>query len=269
MIPGRWMPWAAKTPRADMPPNTSSSLTPLAVVLAIAFSGVSPAQAQRDAATKAATEAAAVDAEGALIRQILRLSPTAKVNPASFSVQPLRWQERYSVVFVREAGDDMPHVAGIGLYEDAPVPTNLLATTGRLAVAGRMSFGHIDLAPFRVSSAEVAIGLWLDRFGDGTGRFERANVLRLYLRKGNALVRVFSSVMSYHCDPDEGGTAHDGGSFLIVSKKQTRGYFDLLQRSGKATLAVFKWDGSAYVGDLPDDSPKRGWRKECSVAYDE
>jgi hypothetical protein len=82
------------------------------------------APANRDIRSKAASEEATAQTKIALIRQILRVSAATEVNPVLFSVLPLRWQERYWVVFVRDAIDLMAHVAGIGLYAngDAPVP---------------------------------------------------------------------------------------------------------------------------------------------------
>jgi hypothetical protein len=56
-----------------------------------------------------------------------------------------------------------------------------------------------------------------------------------------------------------------------VTKRKADGYFDLAQRSGKKTVAIFQWNGEGYArsstGDERTDIER--WGADCEVANDQ
>jgi hypothetical protein len=161
-----------------------------------------------------------------------------------------------SQVVVLAKGKD-GRVAGLGLYSQGPGPltARLLARSGPLTIADDDEVADLDLAKFRVTADETAIGLRFQRTRGYAGGGGQASVLRLFVRRGNVLAPVFSAVLDFSCmlagewNPD-GTRQHvevDGHSILAVSPDETRGHFDLVQRTPKRNIAVFQWDGDRYA----------------------
>lgn len=212
-----------------------------------------------------------------LIRQLLEVPVENTVNPATFDVTISRWQKRYWVVFVRVLKDERASRAALGLYADGekPVPARKLASSGPLEAKEPMSFERLDLANFRVTKTEVALGVWLKRRTAYAGGFGEADVLELFMRRGTDLSSIFSTAMRYDCDlagdwNEDGSrdrTEASGESVLVVSKNKTDGYFDLVQRSGKTVIEIFQWSGNGYTGSIPLEKRRRhdAWGNDCEV----
>lgn len=267
----------------------------LAKTLALAIgltSGMSGERAARSETSPApaATGAARGAAAGSLstettpvwqidvLRQLLAIPTTAKVDAKAFDVSFRRWGQRNWVVLARGWRDGRASVAGLGLYGDGdvPAPARLVAQSGRLPVEDSEEVLALDLAPFRVTPSETAIGVRLQRkswyAGGGEGS---ANILRLYLQNGSKLDRILSVVTDYACelagDWNRDGTrdrnSATGQSVLVVSKRKTDGHFDWEQRHGKKTVATYRWNGSAY--DRAGDDSNADADEPCEVAHPE
>lgn len=200
--------------------------------------------------------------------------------PAKYNLTVRRWQKQYWVVLVRAIADSRSGTAALGIYAngDKPIPARKLASSGAMEAKEDLLFEQLDLANFRVSKSEIAIGVWLKRRRGYAGGFGEADILSLFLRRGANLTEIFSKTMRYDCDlagdwNEDGSrdrTGANGESVLVVDRKMTDSYFDLVQRSGKNPIEVFQWRGDGYIGSPPTGKRSKGerWGNDCKVTHD-
>ncbi|MBV8962812.1 MAG: hypothetical protein JO068_21130 [Hyphomicrobiales bacterium] len=120
---------------------------------------------------------------------------------------------------------------------------------------------HLDLAPYRISPTETALGLRTkthEVFPAGESEAEKLTLFRIL---GHTLKPIFSAEMMYSDEQRGPGDLTTSESTLQVSEQKTSGYFDLVlvetTRSEKIfdtnysrtkrTQRRFSWQGGRYV----------------------
>jgi hypothetical protein len=184
--------------------------------------------------------------------------PSTKAQ--AIEVKP--WKKDFCVALVATLESEEKRAFAVALFAtgEGPLPKRLKATTGRLGLGPDDSPTSLDLAKYAVSATQTAIGVRIRRHRSYAGGGEASlEMLRLYLPRGRDLHPILATLMSYEAelagDWLEDGTrdrvGNAGEATIIVGRKATQGYFDMVRKTS-AGMQHLRWDAGAYV-EIDDD----------------
>jgi hypothetical protein len=179
--------------------------------------------------------------------------PSMKANTTQ--IKP--WKKDLCVALVETAESEEKRAYAVALFTagDASLSSRMKATTGPIPFAADEWVSGLDLARYNVTATQTAIGVRVGRRRSYAGGGEASlETLILYLPRDRQLEPILATFMSYEAElagdwAEDGSRNHvgsDGKATLVVGKKKTRGYFDLIRKTDSGTQHLH-WDGDAYV----------------------
>lgn len=184
------------------------------------------------------------------------------------TVEVKPWKRDFCVALLEATLPDETSAFALALFAtgEGTLASRLKASTGPIGLDAEESLLGLDLAKYDVTPTETAIGVRLQRTRSYAGNGESSlTTLVLYLPRGRQLEHILGTFVAYESnlagDWGEDGIRDRVGSSdqatLIVSKKKTKGHFDLIRKTGSGTQHL-RWDGNTYEAADADPFKKSG-----------
>jgi hypothetical protein len=184
------------------------------------------------------------------------------------TVEVKPWKKDFCVALFEATQPNEKSVFALALFAagEGDLASRLKASTGPIELDAEESLLGLDLAKYDVKPTETAIGVRLQRTRSYAGNGEATlTLLALYLPHGRKLEHILGTYVAYESNlagdwGEDGVRDHVGSSdqaTLIVSKKKTKGYFDLIRKTGAGTQHL-RWDGYTYEEVDADPFKKSG-----------
>jgi|GEM_PF-7037960 len=184
------------------------------------------------------------------------------------TVEVKPWQKDFCVALLEATQTNETSAFALALFAtgEGTLASRLRASTGPIRMDAEESLLGLDLAKYDVTPSETAIGVRLKRTRSYAGNGEASlTTLVLYLPRGQKLEPILGTYVAYDSNlagdwGADGIRERVGGSdqaALIVSRKKTKGHFDLIRKTGAGTQHL-RWDGSAYEEVDADPFKKSG-----------
>ena len=164
-------------------------------------------------------------------------------------------------------GKDLWVVAGVyGAYEETTIVAAVVRKTANGFELVARSEGEtpltaepahvfdleLDLIPYRISDRDVAFGVRFENGYNSTARAAFTNALHLYRRDGDRLLPVFEAItfeqnLEKAQTDDEEGIETIVSSVVVVSRRKSKGFYDLILRQKKPKKSTtYRWNGQRY-----------------------
>lgn len=240
------------------PSHCIRRLLPLVALACLAI----PARAAKSKATAGLKPDGLADLGAPQITEVLRALDSVGIPLAS--AEGATWKRRkgtYLVLAVDAAGQPDTTRFRLFAFDLSAAKPRFLAASEAVELDPDETLGSFDFAAYKIRPGEFAFGVTYSRRRSYAGGSATLDAMTLYRMQGASIAPILGAATAYEADLagewNEDGTRDraggSGSAVLIVTAKQTRGFFDILLKADTGKTARFRWNGDGY--DLEGEDP--------------